>query len=81
MTFFSILLGCFTYICMVLQTPEEKGTLRTAPLVPSFELIAGEFDKINVKMWRGMNCEVLRNKDFEPTSKPTIIFYHGFPDN
>jgi pimeloyl-ACP methyl ester carboxylesterase len=32
-------------------------------------------------MGANMTAEVLVNKDFKPKTKPTIIFYHGFPDN
>lgn len=32
-------------------------------------------------MTQGMVAEVIVNKNFDPKTKPTIIFYHGFPDN
>jgi len=41
----------------------------------------GEFNTIKVDMGASMTAEVLVNKDFQPKTRPTILFYHGFPDN
>jgi cephalosporin-C deacetylase-like acetyl esterase len=71
--------SAITLISAFLCSPKEGGNLR--PGVSNFSLIDGEFDKMDVYFWKGMTCEVLKNKDFDPTGKPTIVFYHGFPDN
>jgi pimeloyl-ACP methyl ester carboxylesterase len=36
---------------------------------------------VTIKSSDGLEYEVLRTKEWKPKTKPTIIFYHGFPDN
>jgi hypothetical protein len=60
---------------MFLCSPPEGGKLR--PGISNFNLVEGEFDKVDVNFWRGLTCEVLKNKDFDAVGKPTIVFYHG----
>lgn len=75
----TVMLFIFTLVCRFMCAPSEGGNLRSG--TSTFEVVDGEFDKVTVKFFRGMSCDVLVNKDFDATGKPTIVFYHGFPDN
>ena len=61
----------------------EGSTLRPDRLTgpPWFPPRPDEFDTMIIDLDSGMSFEIYKSQEWKPLDRPTLIFYHGFPDN
>jgi len=78
-----VLLLLSIFILIAASVMEDgRYEVRQSDSVPAFEPPApGEFDSITITTEDDYAFTARRSLDWQPESRPTIVFYHGFPDN